>query len=140
MTDSLLANDGFFFLLNDGTSHILLNEHAGGGVTLQGFQSTQVLKKKKRTKLVDVEFSFWLISELIKRVELLQFGSKLHPYGIYTDALRESFILPLSGFRQKFKQLKKERLEEIRESILDEDFTLNFAWLKWLNKRLRHGG
>ena len=79
MTDSLLSNDGFFILRNDG-GQILLNEHADvTGVTIEGTHSSQRLVKQRRTKLVNTEFSFWLIASLIRRVEikLLQFKDKL---------------------------------------------------------------
>jgi len=157
MADCVVQNDGSsLILLNDGSSCILLNEQVAAGVIIEGTHAIQkTIQKPKRKRpqqriqLIPVEFTFWLISGLIRRIEikLLQFGDKLHPYGMYTDSLRESFILPLSDLRQSikrnFKQFKnkltKESLKDIRESILNEDFVLNFVWLKFLNKRLRRG-
>ena len=108
MTDSLLKNDNGFIVLNDGTSQILLNAHtAVSGVTIEGTHATII--KKRRTKLINVEFTFWLISSLVKRIEinLLDFGEKLNPYGIWNDKMRKSFVLPLTELRQKLKQFSK---------------------------------
>ena len=143
MTDSVVLNDGTSFLvLNDGTSTVLLNEQTDAGINITGRHAIQQTAKRRRTKLIHVEFSFWLISSLIQRIKLLQFGSKLHPLGIYTDKLRESFVLPLTELRQKLKPLTKQALEELLESLVDDalnDPTWRFEFLYKMIKRLKNG-
>jgi len=150
MADSILLNDGSsFLLLNDGSSQVLLNAHeAVLGVTIEGTHATQQTIKKRRTKFVTVEFTFWLVSGLLKRVEiqLLQFGDQLHPYGIWTNKLRQSFVLPLTELRQKLKPLSKQFLKEsleeaLESSVIDglKDPTWVFEYLYKMIKRLKHG-
>jgi len=127
-----------------------MNEHVPE-VKIHGFHATQQTIKKRKTQLIPVSFTFKLKANIIKKihVQLLNFGDQLRPKGMYTDAIRNSFKIPLTDLGLKLnqlgKQLKKEAREhlnvsiiELRESIVkDEDFVLDFVLLKWLNKKIR---
>jgi len=119
-----------------------MNEHIDE-VKIHGVHATQQTVQKRKAQLVDVSFTFKLTARTIRStfVQLLNFGEQLRPKGMYTDAIRNSFKIPLTDFGLKLKQLRKqfnkETLEDIRESILNEDFILDVLLLKYLNKGLR---
>jgi len=145
MTDSILMNDGTSFILKNDGGQILLNRHGVGGVDISGIHATQITKR--RTKFIHVEFTFWLISSLLKRVEIKLLQFKLHPYVINPDKLRESFRLPLTRLRQKLKPLSKQALKEalnetLEASIQDglNDPMWRFEFLYKLIKKMRNNG
>jgi len=149
MTDSFLKNDGGFILLNNGGT-LLMNEHVPE-VKIRGTHATQKTVQRRKTQLISVSFTFKLKANTLRKihVHLLNFGEQLRPKGMYTDAVRNSFKIPLTDLGLKLnqlgKQLKKEAREhlsvsiiELRESIVkDEDFVLDFVLLKWLNRKIR---
>lgn len=150
MTDSFLLNSGDFLVLNDGTSTLLMNEHVDE-IKIHGVHSTQRTVQRRKAQLIPVSFTFKLKANTIRKihVHLTNFAEQLRPHGVYTDAIRNSFKIPLTDLRLKLnqlgKQLKKEAKEqlnvsiiELRESIVkDEDFVLDFVLLKWLNRKIK---
>lgn len=124
-----------------------MNEHIPE-VKIHGVHSLRGTVQKRKTKLINVEFTFWLIAGILKKVEieLLDFQHKLHPYGFYSKALRESFVLPLTELRAKLKplgkQALKDSLDEALESIVKEhlyDPMWLYQFLSEKIKRLKDG-
>ena len=122
MADSILLNDGSFRLLNDGTSHVLLNAHVGaGGVGISGGHATQQTLKKR---IISVEFTFQLIASMLERVELKlqQLGEKLHPHGIYNDKLRDSFREQRKIITKLKQKIKESIIENTANDLLEDVF------------------
>ena len=140
MADSVLLNDGSSFLvLNDGTSTVLLNEQTDAGININRTHATQITKR--RTRIINVVFTFWLISRLKNiEIKLLQFGDKLHPKGIYTDALRESFVILHTDIKQKLEAINKKLSEERLGFFLEEIFDQSLDQFKIYMELLKRFG
>jgi len=130
-----------------------MNEHIDE-VKIHGVHATQKTVQRRKAQLIPVSFTFKLKAGIIKKihVQLLNFGEQLRPRGFYTSAIRNSFKIPLTNLSLKLKQLEKQldidlpklirqdridKLVNIRESILNEDFVLDFVSLRWINKKLK---
>lgn len=125
MTDSFLLNDGTSFITLNSGGHLLMNEHIDE-IKIHGVHATQRTTQKRRTKLIPVEFTFWLIAGILKTVEmkLLNFGHLLAPHGFYTNSLRKTFKLEVTELLARLKILSKqslkEALQETAEAIISE--------------------
>jgi len=119
----------------------IFNTHVS--ILISGQQSVAQLTKRPEL-LIPVSFTFKLISRLIHRVTIGNFREKLYPTGIYTDELRESFILPTGKLRASLKPLKKilkkGMYENIFMIILEESSKIDLLritkeLIKWKRKQ-----
>jgi len=146
MADCLGKNDGGLFLLNDGTSCILLNSQTSG-VQIEGQHGTaSVLRIPRRQKLINVFFTFQLISRLTHKTEIqiLDFARLLKKEGIYSESLRNSFRLPMSGLMNKLEPLIKKLDEKNITNIVTRtidlygyDYIISKAMLKKMMKKVK---
>jgi len=121
------------------------------GVRIANSMATQQTKQtiqKRKARLIPVSFTFQLTANTIRsiHIQLLNFGHMLRPRGIYTDAIRNSFKLPLTELKQKLnaqaKALTKQSLEEFLESMITESLNDPLWCFRYLNdkiKRLKDG-
>lgn len=130
-----------------------MNEHVDE-IKIHGVHSTQRTIQRRKTQLIPISFTFKLKANTLRKihVHLTSFGEMLRPRGMYTDAIRNSFKIPLTELGLKLKQLGKQldidlpklirqdridKLESIRNSILNEDFIHDFVSLRWINRKLK---
>lgn len=110
---------------------------APGGVEIVGTHAKQRLQRPEQ--LIPVEFTFQLLAGIFSAIEfrLLRIGDKLNPFGFYTDALRESFVLPLTEMRSKLKSVARHALVDILESTLSDALDDPLWCFKFLNDKIK---
>ena len=136
MGDSILLNNGSFVLLNDGSSHVLLNEHLG--VTTQGTHATQKTFPKKR--LVNVQFKFWLKANLLEKaiIQLHSIENRISRKGAIikkpqalTKTLKQT-VMKLA--KTELSETVKAFKDSLLYDILGNPKVTGMLLLRWLKK------
>jgi len=121
----------FGYLLEDNTGEWLLESsgkwlleenpiHDVGGIEIVGTQSNQVLARRKIRKFIPtddliINICAGLITKL--GVRLPAFSQNLLPFGIFSEKLRRSFIIPKGKLKEKGTKYLKSRM---RSEQLDD--------------------
>ena len=124
MSNFLVLNDGTSkVLLNDGSSRVLLNGEVAG-FTLSGTHAAQSLAEPKKSKLVNVFFTFQLLAGPFRGffIKIYNLEKYLSPKGIATDEVRELFKLDKSRvYKGITKLIKQHNLMDLVELASSDD-------------------
>jgi len=108
----LLEQQPGSWLLEDGGKW-LLEEQSGIGLHVEATHPTSALipPQKKKQKPVVTELTIKLMSDLITSISVNIPSIKLLPLGIFTEKLRQAFVIPITA------NLKEKVIKYLKEEI-----------------------
>jgi len=116
----LESGEGSWELENSSGNWLIENQEGEHGIELSGTHASQVLQTRK-PKLSPTKLIIQLKSDLITRIAVNIPSISLLPLGIFSEKLRQAFVIPTGHLKEKLSKYLQEEVKIMKyESFLDK--------------------